>query len=186
MVNFCTVLVLPVAAAIGAGFAACGDDPATAPAEEAAMPVRPLIIAHSGASGYLPEHTLEAYALAIEQGADFIEPDLVITKDGVLIVRHENELSDTTDVAGKSPDRKTTTTFGESKIEGWFSEDFTLAEIKTLRANERVPSRNQSNNGEFEIPTFGEVLELRARVLEERGGILASILRPSTRHISRS
>jgi glycerophosphoryl diester phosphodiesterase len=96
----------------------------------------PLVIAHRGASGYLPEHTLEAYRLAAEQGADFIESDLVITRDGVLIARHENALSDTTDVA--------------------------LTEIKTLRARERLPFRGQSHNGKYLVLTFGEIITLRA------------------------
>jgi glycerophosphoryl diester phosphodiesterase len=121
---------------------------------------KPLVIAHRGASGHLPEHTLEAYKLAIDMGADFIEPDLVSTKDGVLIARHENELSDTTDAAEKFPDRKTKKTIDGRETEGWFSEDFTLAEIKTLRAKERLPFRNQASNGKFQVPTFAEVLAL--------------------------
>src|SRR5262252_4836741 len=92
-------------------------------------PERPLIIAHRGASGYRPEETLEAYRLAVEMGADFIEPDLVSTKDGVLIARHENEISGTTDVALKFADRKATKTVDGQAITGWFTEDFTLAEI---------------------------------------------------------
>jgi glycerophosphoryl diester phosphodiesterase len=125
----------------------------------------PLIIAHRGASGYRPEHTLEAYELAIELGADFIEPDLVSTRDGVLIARHENDLSETTDVAGhpEFADRRRTKRVGRIERTGWFSEDFTLAEIKTLRAKERLPSRDQSYNGEFQVPTFQEVLDLAGR-----------------------
>lgn len=174
---------LLIVALVGS-LAACGDGGMTEPAdnEVSAAPVRPLVIAHRGASGYLPEHTLEAYALAVEQGADFIEPDLVITKEGVLIARHENELSDTTDVAQKFPSRKTTKTFGETQVEGWFSEDFTLAEIKTLRANERVPFRDQSNNGAFEVPTFAEVLALRARLSAEAGREVG--VYPETKHPS--
>ncbi len=172
--------VLPVAVIALTGLAACGED--TARTEQASMSERPLVIAHRGASGYLPEHTLEAYALAVEQGADFIEPDLVITKDGVLIARHENELSDTTDAAQKFPDRKTTKTIDGREVEGWFSEDFTLDEIKTLRANERVPFRDQSNNGRFEIPTFAEVLALRARLSSESGRTVG--IYPETKHPS--
>jgi glycerophosphoryl diester phosphodiesterase len=169
MMNFRPVFGLLILATAG-GLAACGDGGINETAENvSAEPTRPLVIAHRGASGYLPEHTLEAYTLAVEQGADFIEPDLVITKDGVLIARHENELSDTTDVAAKFPDRKTTKTFGETEVEGWFSENFTLAEIKTLRANERVPFRDQSNNGAFEVPTFVEILALRARLSADVG-----------------
>ena len=102
-----------------------------------------IVIAHRGASGYRPEHTLEAYRLAIRQGADFIEPDLVATKDGVLVARHENEISGTTDVAAhpEFADRRTTKTIDGRPMTGWFTEDFTLAELKTLRAKERIPAR---------------------------------------------
>lgn len=120
----------------------------------------PLVLGHRGACGYRPEHTLASYQLAIEQGADYIEPDLVITKDGVLIARHENEISETTDVATKFPDRKTTKTIEGKAVTGWFSEDFTLKEIKTLRAKERLAFRDQSYNGQFEVPTLKEVIEL--------------------------
>jgi len=125
----------------------------------------PIVIAHRGASGYRPEHTLASYELAIEMGADFIEPDLVATKDHVLIARHENEISETTDVADRPEfaDRKTTKRIDGHKIPGWFTEDFTLAEIKTLRARERLASRNQEFNGRFEVPTFAEVLDLARR-----------------------
>ncbi|MEK6554813.1 MAG: glycerophosphodiester phosphodiesterase family protein [Bdellovibrionota bacterium] len=120
---------------------------------------KPLIVAHRGASGYRPEHTIAAYQLAIEQGADYIEPDLVATKDGVLIARHENEISETSDVATKFPKRKTKKTIDGKVIEGWFTEDFTLAEIKTLRAKERLAFRDQSFNSKYEIPTFDEILK---------------------------
>lgn len=120
----------------------------------------PLIIAHRGASGYRPEHTLEAYKLAIKMGADFIEPDLVMTKDKVLVARHENEISETTDVAAKFPDRKKTKKIDGQQITGWFTEDLTLKELKTLRAKERLEFRDQSYNGKFEVPTFDEVLNL--------------------------
>ena len=125
----------------------------------------PIIIGHRGASGYRPEHTLAAYELAIDLGADYIEPDLVATKDGVLIARHENEISETTDIA-KHPEfalRQTTKIIdGESKT-GWFTEDFTLAELKTLRAKERIPqvrSQNTNYDGLFEIPTLQEIINL--------------------------
>lgn len=122
----------------------------------------PLIIAHRGASGYRPEHTLASYELAIQMGADFIEPDLVSTKDHVLIARHENEISETTDVAAhpEFASRKTTKKIDGHDVTGWFTEDFTLAEIKTLRAKERLPFRDQSFNGQFEIPAFAEVIAL--------------------------
>lgn len=135
----------------------------------------PLVIAHRGASGERPEHTLAAYALAIEQGADYIEPDLVITQDGVLVARHENALAilhpdgtvreATTDVAERAQfaARRTTKTIDGQRITGWFTEDFTLAELKTLRARERIPQLRPANtrfDGLFEVPTFEEVLQL--------------------------
>lgn len=125
----------------------------------------PIIIAHRGASGYRPEHTLASYELAIAMGADFIEPDLVATKDHALIARHENEISETTDVIDhpEFADRRTTKRIDGREVTGWFSEDFTLAEIKTLRARERLPFRDQGFNGRFEIPTFAEVLDLARR-----------------------
>jgi glycerophosphoryl diester phosphodiesterase len=125
----------------------------------------PIVIGHRGASGYRPEHTLASYELAIEMGADFIEPDLVSTRDGILIARHENEISETTDVAGhpEFAARKATRRIDGREVTGWFSEDFTLAEIKTLRARERLPFRDQSFNGRFEVPAFSEVLEMARR-----------------------
>ncbi|BAY96668.1 glycerophosphoryl diester phosphodiesterase [Tolypothrix tenuis PCC 7101] len=126
---------------------------------------KPIIIAHRGASGYRPEHTLAAYELAIDLGADYIEPDLVATKDGILIARHENEISETTDVASHAEfaERQTTKIIdGESKT-GWFTEDFTLAELKTLRAKERIPevrSQNTKYDGLFAIPTLQEIIDL--------------------------
>ncbi|MHC5738819.1 glycerophosphodiester phosphodiesterase [Nostoc sp.] len=125
----------------------------------------PIIIAHRGASGYRPEHTLAAYELAIALGADYIEPDLVSTKDGVLIARHENEISETTDVAShpEFAHRQTSKIIdGESKT-GWFTEDFTLRELKTLRAKERIPqlrSQNTAYDGLLEIPTLQEIIDL--------------------------
>ncbi len=122
-----------------------------------------LIIAHRGDSGERPEHTLGGYRQAIELGADFIEPDLVMTKDGVLVARHENEIGGTTDV-GKHAEfagRKTTKAIEGKPVTGWFTEDFTLAELKTLRARERLPElRGTAHDGEEEIPTFAEVLAL--------------------------
>ena len=127
----------------------------------------PLIIAHRGASGERPEHTRAAYELAIQQGADFIEPDLVMTADGVLIVRHENEISGTTDVAAH-PEfgaRRTTKTIDGQPAAGWFTEDFTLAELKTLRTRERLPDLRPANtayDGREPILTFDEVLDIAA------------------------
>src|SRR5262249_22785639 len=122
-------------------------------------------IAHRGASGYRPEHTLEAYRLAIRVGADFIEPDLVSTRDGVLVARHENEISGTTNVADhpEFAGRKVTKTIDGVSVTGWFTEDFTLAELKTLRAKERLPQVRPTNtayDGTLEIPTFQEVIDL--------------------------
>jgi glycerophosphoryl diester phosphodiesterase len=125
----------------------------------------PIVIAHRGASGERPEHTIAAYELAIEQGADFIEPDLVLTKDGVLVARHENEISGTTDVAAhpEFAARKTVKMIDGATITGWFTEDFTLAELKTLRARERLPQLRPANtayDGKFAIPTFDEIIAL--------------------------
>ena len=133
----------------------------------------PIVIAHRGASGERPEHTLASYRLAIEQGAVFIEPDLVLTKDGVLVARHENEISETTDVADhpEFAGRKATKTIDGQKVEGWFTEDFTLAELKTLRARERLPRlRSTDYDGRFEIPTFEEILTLLGEVNKGRKG----------------
>ena len=122
------------------------------------------MIGHRGAPGYRPEHTLASYKLAIQLGADYIEPDLVSTKDGVLVARHENEIGTTTDVAEhpEFADRKTTKVIDGNSLTGWFTEDFTLAELKTLRAIERLPDVRPANtryNGRFEVPTFDEVLQ---------------------------
>lgn len=129
----------------------------------------PIIIAHRGASGHRPEHTLEAYELGVRQGADFMEPDLVITKDGVLVARHEHRLDETTDVAEKFPALRTTKRFGTVSATGWFVEDLTLAQLRTLRARERLPSRSHAYDGQFLIPTFDEVLALAVRLSRETG-----------------
>jgi glycerophosphoryl diester phosphodiesterase len=128
---------------------------------------RPFVIAHRGASGYVPEHTLPGYFIAIQQGADYVEPDLVITRDGALVARHENEIGGTTDVAAhpEFAARKTTRNIDGREVTGWFTEDFTLAELKTLRARERLPELRPGNaryDGAFQIPTFDEVLDLVA------------------------
>ena len=146
---------------------------------------RPIVIAHRGASGYLPEHTLGAYQLAIIQGADFIEPDLVPTKDGMLIARHENELSDTTDVADhpEFAERRTTKIVDEESMTGWFSEDFRLAEIKTLRATERIPDirpKNTEFDASFAIPTLSEIIRLIQLVEQTTGRKIG--LYPETKH----
>ncbi len=142
---------------------------------------RPLIIGHRGASGERPEHTMASYRLAIAQGADYIEPDLVITKDGVLVCRHENEISGTTDVASHpefANRRKEKTVDGVSAT-GWWVEDFTLAELKTLRAKERLPQLRPANttyDGQEAIPTFAEALAL-AR--EHNVGIYPELKHPT-------
>ncbi len=141
---------------------------------------RPLIIGHRGASGHRPEHTIESYRLAAEMGADFIEPDLVSTKDGVLIARHENEIGGTTDAADRFPDRKTTKIIDGKPVIGWFSEDFTLAEIRTLRARERLAFRSHAYDGQFQIPTFDEVIVL-AQEFGKRLGRPVGIY-PETKH----
>ena len=134
-----------------------------------------LIIAHRGASGERPEHTLESYRLAIEQGADYIEPDLVMTRDGVLIARHENEIGGTTDVA-QHPEfaaRQRTQVIDGETLTGWFTEDFTLAEIKRLRARERLPGLRPQNclyDGRFTVPTFDEIMNLVAEANRRPAG----------------
>lgn len=131
-----------------------------------------IVIAHRGASGDRPEHTLAAYERAIDQGADYIEPDLVPTKDGVLVARHENEISGTTDVAAhlEFASRKTTRMIDGESVTGWFTEDFTLAELRSLRARERLPLVRKANtrfDGLYHVPTFAEVAALvRAKEAE--------------------
>lgn len=126
---------------------------------------KPIVIAHRGASGERPEHTLMGYRLAIDQGADFIEPDLVLSMDGVLVVRHENEIGGTTDVASR-PEfavRRTVKFIDGEKVEGWFAENFTLTELKTLRARERMPELRPGSaefDGREPIATFQEVIDL--------------------------
>lgn len=157
-------------------------------AKERDMRVKdPIIIAHRGASGERPEHTIASYTLAIEQGADFIEPDLVLTKDGVLVARHENEISETTNVAAhpEYADRKTSKTIDGEKKTGWFTEDFTLAELKTLRAKERLPQLRKDNtafDGQFEIPTFEEIIALAQAKSKETGREIG--IYPETKHPS--
>lgn len=135
------------------------------------MSSAPLVIGHRGASGYLPEHTLDGYAKAIELGADFIEPDLVLTKDGKMIARHEPMIGATTDVAGhpEFADRKTKRMLDGVEVEDWFASDFTLAEIKTLRAVQPRANRPQEFNGLYEIPTLDEVIALAKQKSRETG-----------------
>ncbi|RDJ21534.1 glycerophosphodiester phosphodiesterase [Bosea caraganae] len=123
---------------------------------------KPLVVGHRGAAGYRPDHTLESYKLAIEMGVDFIEPDLVSTKDGVLVARHEPMMGGTTDVSTR-PEfaaRKTVKKIDGIDTNDWFASDFTLAEIKTLRAKQPFDDRDQSHNGKYEIPTLQQVIDL--------------------------
>ena len=145
----------------------------------------PIVIGHRGASGLRPEHTLASYELAIEQGADFIEPDLVLTKDDVFVARHENDITETTDVAAhpEFAARKTTKVIDGEKHVGWFTEDFTLAELKTLRAKERLPQLRPDNarfDGQLEIPTLAEIIALAKRRSNELGRTIG--IYPETKH----
>ena len=151
------------------------------------MADHPILIAHRGASGERPEHTIASYTLAIEQGADFIEPDLVLTKDGILVARHENEISTTTDVADhpEFASRKATKVIDGHSVKGWFTEDFTLAELKMLRAKERLPKLRPANtayDGQFTIPTFDEIIALAQAKSQETGRRIG--LYPETKHPS--
>ena len=176
-----TALVVATGALVAGTVVAQG--PATAkPGPQGASP---LVVGHRGASGYRPEHTLAAYQLAIDLGADWVEPDLVSTRDGVLVARHENEIGGTTDVA-QHPEfasRRTTKTIDGVALTGWFTEDFTLAELKTLRAVERIPGVRQENtlyDGRYEVPTLREVLEL-VRSESQRTGRTIGVV-PETKH----
>jgi glycerophosphoryl diester phosphodiesterase len=146
---------------------------------------RPLVIGHRGAAGWRPEHTAASYTYAVQTGADWIEPDLVPTKDHVLVVRHENEISQTTDVSRhpEFADRKTTRTVDGRSVTGWFTEDFTLAELKTLRAVERLPlvrNRNTVFDGREEVLTFQEVVDLARKLSKTYGRTIAVF--PETKH----
>jgi glycerophosphoryl diester phosphodiesterase len=146
-----------------------------------------VVIAHRGASGERPEHTLESYELAIQEGADYIEPDLVMTRDGVLVARHENEIGGTTDVA-QHPEfaarRRTQVIDGET-MKGWFTEDFTLSELKRLRVRERLPELRPQNSrfdGRFAIPTFDEIMQLIMSANRQTGGRRLIGVYPETKH----
>ena len=145
----------------------------------------PLVIGHRGASGYRPEHTLASYTLAARMGADYIEPDLVSTKDGVLVARHENEISGTTDVAARPEfaSRKATKIIDGQPVTGWFTEDLTYDELSTLRAKERLPQIRQRNtiyDGRFKIPTLQEIIDLAARLSDQLGRPIG--IYPETKH----
>lgn len=192
------VFRISLALAVPALMAGCVTPPrapvATAPAP-AAVPTPPpaapaqkaLVIGHRGASALRPEHTLASYQKAIDDGADIIEPDLVSTKDGVLVARHENDITGTTNVAElpEFADRRRIKVIDGERIDGWFTEDFTLAELKTMRARERIPKLRPYNaklNDQFEIPTFDEILKLVAQAAGKRGatiGIYPELKHPS-------
>lgn len=144
----------------------------------------PIVIGHRGACGYVPEHTLTSYFIAMQDGVDFVEPDLVMTKDAVLIARHENEIGTTTDVA-RHPEfaaRRTTKVIDGTAVSGWFTEDFTLAELKKLRARERIPDIRPANtrfDGQFQIPTFEEILALVQAVQQQRVTLAQQLGRPA-------
>lgn len=161
--------------------------PATASkVQNPAMPSAkaPLVIAHRGASGYRPEHTLEAYRLAIDMGADFIEPDLVSTKDGHLVARHEPDISATTNVASlpQFADRKRTVQLDGVEVTGWFTTDFTLAELRTLRAVQPRADRSREYDGLYTVPTLEEIIELAKRESTARGRVIG--IYPETKHPS--
>ncbi|WP_426701753.1 glycerophosphodiester phosphodiesterase [Rhodanobacter sp. Col0626] len=157
--------------------------PATVVATEKPLAAKVLVIGHRGASALRPEHTLASYARAIADGADFIEPDLVMTKDGVLVARHENEIGTTTDVAShpEFAARKASKTVDGRQVAGWFSEDFTLAELKTLRARERLPQiRSTQYDGQFQVATLDEIIDFVAAESATRGRVIGII--PEIKH----
>jgi glycerophosphoryl diester phosphodiesterase len=159
-----------------------------AQANDSQHPAVPIVIGHRGASGYVPEHTLTSYFIAMQDGADYVEPDLVMTRDGVLVARHENEIGGTTDVAehARFASRRTTKVIDGTSITGWFTEDFTLAELKTLRARERIPDIRPGNerfDGQFEVPTLEEILALVRAVEEQRDTRARQLGLPPPPHI---
>lgn len=165
--------------------AACGGDDTRTSDSTRPISAKVQVIGHRGASALRPEHTLAAYRKAIEDGADVIEPDLVATRDGVLVARHENEISGTTNVSGlpRFANRKTTKTIDGMALTGWFTEDFTLAELKTLRARERIPQlrpENTAYNDQFEVPTFDEIVALAKQMSAQTGRTIH--LYPETKH----
>lgn len=169
----------------GAGLALAVLTGAGAHAAPAPAARQPVLVAHRGSSALRPEHTLGAYAKAIEDGADFIEPDLVATRDGILVARHENNITETTDVAAhpEFADRKTVKTIDGERQEGWFTEDFTFAELKTLRAKERLGAmrpESQSHDGEFQIVSMEEIADFAAAEAAARGRMIGLI--PEIKH----
>ncbi len=177
--------LVPIAA-LPLGFALVMAGCASTPIPQEPAPMtstKALVIGHRGASALRPEHTLAAYAKAIEDGADVIEPDLVSTRDGVLVARHENEISGTTDVAQRPEfaSRKATKTIDGERVAGWFTEDFTLAELKTLRARERLPElRSTAFDGQYGIATLDEIIVLAAEASAKQGRLIG--LTPEIKH----
>jgi glycerophosphoryl diester phosphodiesterase len=177
-----TTSLLAMGALAASGSATAGPTPDRPPPPTQAQP---LVFGHRGAAGYRPEHTLASYELAIRLGVDVIEPDLVSTKDGQLVARHEPEISATTDVSTR-PEfaaRRTTKLLDGVATTGWFTEDFTLRELRTLRAVERIPQIRQRNtlyNGRYQIPTFQEVIDLAKRASQEYHRKIG--IAPETKH----
>lgn len=170
-------------AVAGAALAALPGSPAMAQAGRLHPAARPTLFAHRGASALRPEHTLASYAKAIADGADYIEPDLVSTKDGVLVARHEDAITGTTDVAShpEFASRKTRKVIDGETYEGWFVSDFTLAELKTLRAVERLPKmRGTAYDGQFQIPSFEEIIDFVAAESAARGRVVGIV--PELKH----
>ncbi len=172
----------------GAGLTAglvIGGAPALAAAIARPARSRPLVLGHRGACAHRPEHTLASYARAIADGADFVEPDLVPTKDGVLVARHENNIAETTDVSAhpEFAARQATKTIDGEAVTGWFTEDFTLAELKTLRCKERLGAfrpESQAYDGEFQIVTFEEMIDFVGAEAAARGRVVGMI--PEIKH----
>lgn len=185
-----TCIVPPALAAAtalvaGALLSACGSDNPDLQNPGASWPAKHAVTGHRGASALRPEHTLPAYLQAIEDGADIIEPDLVATKDGILVARHENDITGTTNVASvpQFAGRKTTRNIDGIAVTGWFTEDFTLAELKTLRARERIPANRPANvayDGQFEVPTLQEVIDLVKKESAARNKVIG--IYPETKH----
>ncbi|MDZ7892857.1 MAG: glycerophosphodiester phosphodiesterase [Rhodoferax sp.] len=171
-----------VAVSIATLLAACSTLGTPSSAYPTLNGAKPLVIGHRGASGHLPEHTLAAYKKAVDMGADFIEPDLVVTKDGELIARHEPNITATTDVSARPEfaSRKTTRKVDGVNETGWFATDFTLAELRTLRAKQPNVARDKSFDGQFQIPTFREILDL-AKSESARTGRTIGVY-PETKH----
>lgn len=182
-----TPSLLLATAAMALALAGCGGEQTDLQNPGLSWPPSPAVTGHRGASALRPEHTLASYRKAIEDGADIVEPDLVATKDGVLVARHENEIGGTTNVADAAQfaSRKTTKTIDGIPVTGWFTEDFTLAELKTLRAKERIPANRPANtafDGQLEVPTLQEVIDLVKQESTARNKVIG--IYPETKHPS--